>query len=244
MKNIEKGLTKIMSEVTKERATYYNQNEDQIFNYNSNKTEVQESYFNVLNKLFTNPVYTVDNSEEIIKNRRICLTNIFTERVRFLMNEKLNYIKAVFDSYGIICNTTADDIMKVDYKLFDLFTYDRYINNPISAGDCSLVILSVIYNNVMSFRDLSAETNGLKYDDLFNITNGILNIALLDLVHMFNTIYLEANEIYFPAGEIQNQQQNQESDSIAILEGEERAKALTEMGRPDLIETDVKVGRI
>lgn len=233
-------LKKIMEEVM-ERTEYYDQFKDQVVLPNATEVRPYQTYFNTLNTLFTSEAFLDDNNADIIRNRRICLVNIFSERVRFLMDEKILLITNYLEQYGIICNVTADTIRKVDYRLFELETYERYINNPRSAADCALVINSIIFNNVMDFKELSSTTNDLSYDDIFNITTNILNIALFDLVHMFNTIYLEANEIYFRAGMLKEEQSEQH---IEVLEGEERNKALIEMGREDLIESDVKIGRI
>lgn len=241
MKNLEKKLNKIMSEVD-ERTKYYDVFKDQIMLGSTQDTILKETYFNELNRLFTNSNYTEDNNEEIILNRRIILDNIFFERVKFLMDEKLNFVKNYLQHEGIFCNVTSEDVMKADYRLFELQTYYTHINGPISAGDCALLINCIIFNNIMKFRDYSVETYGTAYDDIFNITNGILSIFMLDLVHMINILYLEANQIYSPAGEITRGQE--QSVQPALLEGEERAKALIEMGRPDLIETDVKIRRI
>ena len=233
----QKELKSIMKEVT-ERSNHCDKETDQILI--NGKIETYETYFNTLNRLFTSDIYKEDNNPGIIYDRRLSLQTIFGQRVIFLLNERLEIVKNYLSNYGIICNVTASDIIKTDCRIINIDTYDRYICNPIAAGDFALIINSVIFNNVMSFRDLSYEQNGVSYKDIFEIANNILNIALLDFVHMFNLLYLEADEIYYPAGMLNEEQPEQP----ILLEGEDRAKALTEMGREDLIETDIQVGRV
>lgn len=233
----QKELKSIMKEVT-ERSNHYDKETDQILI--NGKIETYETYFNTLNRLFTSDIYKEDNNPGIIYDRRLSLQTIFGQRVIFLLNERLEIVKNYLSNYGIICNVTASDIIKTDCRIINLDTYDRYICNPVAAGDFALIINSVIFNNIMSFRDLSYEQNGVSYKDIFEITNNILNIALLDFVHMFNLLYLEADEVYYPAGILNEAQPEQ----VIALEGDERARVLTEMARPDLIETDIQVGRV
>lgn len=237
MKKLEKQLKPIMEEVLS-RGTYYSNEQDQLLI--NGQTETHRTYFNNINSLLVSDTYKEDNRNEIIYDRRKSLEAIFIERVKFMMNERLDMVKNYLSNYGIICNTTADDLIATDCRLFLLDTYDRYICNPTCAGDCALIINSVLFNNIMSFRDLSCETNNISYKDLIEISNNILNIALIDFVHMFNLLYLEADQIYYPAGMLNKEQPEK---PVAILEGEDRVKTLTEMGREDLIETDVKVGK-
>lgn len=239
-----KNLKSIMR-VVEERSSHYDMYNDMVTT--DSNCETQETYFNILNRLLPTDLYTSDNTQEIIHDRRITLRNIFVQRAIFLMDETLNFIKSSLESYGIICNTTAKDIMKYDHRMFDLDAYDRYIASPVCAGDCALLINSIIFNNVMNFRELSCEQNSLTQKELFEITNKILNIALLDLVHMFNLLYLEADAIYYPAGIMKGgpilatANINDECIDKEFLEGEEREKALKSIGREDLIDTDVKI---
>lgn len=232
-----KGLTKDL----RERTDFMEIETDQIVD-TSNNIILQETYFNQINNLIASDVFLErsNETENSLYNRRICLENIFEQRALFLLDEKLRLFKNYLNQYGIISNIKAMDIFKADYRLFKLSTYKKYIDNPISAGDCALVVNSIIFNNIMQFRETSrigiGDSDGLSYNELFNITNNLLNVFLFDLVHLFNRLYFEANEVYIPAGS------GVPPKKETILEGEERIQALKDMGREDLIDTDIKVG--
>lgn len=234
MKKLDtKGLTRDL----KERTDFMEIETDQIVD-SSNNITLHETYFNQINDLITSEVFLErsNETENSLYNRRICLENIFEQRALFLIDEKLYLLKNYLRQYGIISDITAMDILKTEYRLFKLSTYTKYIDNPISAGDCALVVNSIIFNNIMTFREMSMRESKVSYEELFNITNTLLNAFLFDLVHVFNRLYFETNEVYMPAGS------GNPIKKETILEGEERIQALKDMGREDLIDTDIKVG--
>lgn len=234
MKKLDtKGLTRDL----KERTDFMENETDQIVD-SSNNITLHNTYFNQINDLITSEVFLerTNETENSLYNRRICLENIFEQRALFLIDEKLYLLKNYLRQYGIISDITAIDIIKIEYRFFKLSTYRKYIDNPISAGDCALVVNSIIFNNIMTFREMSMRESKISYEELFNITNNLLNAFLFDLIHVFNRLYIEANEVYTPAGS------GIHTKKETILEGEERVQALKDMGREDLIETDIKVG--
>lgn len=205
---------------------------DKKIEYTSVKT-----YYNKIQNLLTSESYSsVLETPEQLYTRRRALEVIFSKRVEFILDQKISYMRSYVNQYNIYLMNISKDVKDNLPELFDITFYFNLITNPTSGFDYALALNSILYNYLF---DEIKYNNSISIDEGLNCINNFMGLALNEWMHMLNLLYLEANEVYYNAGIIQEQQQQ----NPEMLTGEERKQALIEMGRPDLIDTDIQVGR-
>lgn len=199
-----------------------------------------KTYYNTIQNLLTSESYrdVLENTEQLDTRRR-ALEIIFYKRVEFNINQKIRYMQAYLAQYDIYINHIGKEIKEMIPELFDITFYFNLMTNPTSGFDYAMALNSILYNHL--FESVRCN-NTIDFNQGLEYINRFMSLALNEWMHMLNLLYLEANEVYYKAGNasILDLKENQD----IYLHGEERKQALIEMGRPDLIDTDIMVGRI
>lgn len=198
-----------------------------------------KTYYNTIQNLLTSESYrdVLENTEQLDTRRR-ALEVIFCKRVEFNIDQKLRYMQAYLVQYGIHVNHIGKEIKQMIPELFDINFYFNLMTNPTSGFDYGIALNSILYNHLFE----SARCNNtIDFNQGLEYINRFMSLALNEWMHMLNLLYLEANEVYYKAGNASILYLKENHD--IYLHGEERKQALIEMGRPDLIDTDIMVGR-
>ena len=211
---------------------------DRVTLDNENIQEVN-TYYNDIQNLLTSEDYLNSASEpDILLPRRRALEVLFANRVEFIIRERLNIMRNYIDNYQLyfISPLVVERIKEYMPELFDITFYFNYMTNPIVASDYALAINSILYNTI--FDNIRID-NREDHNQQINSLNNFMKMSLSEFINVLNGLYLEAQEVYYNAGVLQEENNN----LTYTLTGEERKQALIEAGRPDLIDTDVKVER-
>lgn len=208
--------------------------------FNEERTSVN-TYYNHLQDLFSSKAYKSElQHESQLDARRRALEIVFRKRVEFNIMQKLEYMQVYLAQYNINIYGLELEIFNTIPELFDLRFYFNIMTNPVSGFDYSVALNSILYNHLF---DIVKYDNSMTIDEALEYVNNFMRLALNEWMHMLNLLYLEANEIYYNAGAMKLDIEIEEGAS-GFLEGDERKQALIEMGRPDLIDTDIQVGKI
>ena len=211
---------------------------DRVTLDNENIQEVN-TYYNDIQNLLTSEDYLNSASEpDILLPRRRALEVLFANRVEFIIRERLNIMRNYIDNYQLyfISPLVVERIKEYMPELFDITFYFNYMTNPIVASDYALAINSILYNTLFDNIRIDIRED---YNQEINSLNNFMKMSLSEFINVLNGLYLEAQEVYYNAGVLQEENNN----LTYTLTGEERKQALIEAGRPDLIDTDVKVER-
>ena len=211
---------------------------DRVTLDNENIQEVN-TYYNDIQNLLTSEDYLNSASEpDILLPRRRALEVLFANRVEFIIRERLNIMRNYIDNYQLyfISPLAIERIKEYMPELFDITFYFNYMTNPIVASDYALAINSILYNTI--FDNIRID-NREDHNQQINSLNNFMKMSLSEFINVLNGLYLEAQEVYYNAGVLQEENNN----LTYTLTGSERKQALIEAGRPDLIDTDVKVER-
>ena len=211
---------------------------DRVTLDNENIQEVN-TYYNDIQNLLTSEDYLNSASEpDILLPRRRALEVLFANRVEFIIRERLNIMRNYIDNYQLyfITPLVVERIKEYMPELFDITFYFNYMTNPIVASDYALAINSILYNTLFDNIRIDIRED---YNQEINSLNNFMKMSLSEFINVLNGLYLEAQEVYYNAGVLQEENNN----LTYTLTGEERKQALIEAGRPDLIDTDVKVER-
>lgn len=211
---------------------------DRVTLDNENIQEVN-TYYNDIQNLLTSEDYLNSASEpDILLPRRRALEVLFANRVEFIIRERLNIMRNYIDNYQLyfISPLAIERIKEYMPELFDITFYFNYMTNPIVASDYALAINSILYNTI--FDNIRID-NREDHNQQINSLNNFMKMSLSEFINVLNGLYLEAQEVYYNAGVLQEENNN----LTYTLTGNERKQALIEAGRPDLIDTDVKVER-
>lgn len=202
-----------------------------------------KTYYNTIQNLLTSESYrdVLENTVQLSARRR-ALQVIFHKRVEFNIDQKINYMQSYLDQYGIHSITyIGREIEEMMPELFDITFYFNLMTNPTVGFDYAMALNSILYNHLF---DSVKYNNGMSIEEGLECINRFMGLALNEWMHMLNLLYLEANEVYYNAGTIQPVPEQESQNDCRFLQGEERKQALIEMGRPDLIDTNVQVGRL
>lgn len=215
--------------------------------FNEERTSVN-TFYNHLQDLFSSKAYKSElQHESQLDARRRALEIVFRKRVEFNIIQKLEYMQVYLAQYNINIQPIYGlemEIFNTIPELFDLRFYFNIMTNPVSGFDYSVALNSILYNYLFSDVKYSVgDVNIRSIDEALECVNNFMRLALNEWMHMLNLLYLEANEIYYNAGAMKLDIEIEEGAS-GFLEGDERKQALIEMGRPDLIDTDIQVGKI
>lgn len=156
------------------------------------------TYYNDLQNLFTSGSYINAPEDDMVKMTRIRALNlIFQNRVEFNIDQKLSYMQAYLNQYGI-SNIThlKSKIVERMPELFDLNFYFTDMTNPTSGFDYALALNSLLYNHLF---DIIKYDNSMTIEEGLVYVNNFMRLALNEWMHMLNLLYLEANEIYHNA---------------------------------------------
>lgn len=211
---------------------------DRVTLDNENIQEVN-TYYNDIQNLLTSEDYLNSASEpDILLPRRRALEVLFANRVEFIIRERLNIMRNYINNYQLyfISQLAVERIKEYMPELFDITFYFNYMTNPIVASDYALAINSILYNTIFDNIRIDIRED---YNQQINSLNNFMKMSLSEFINVLNGLYLEAQEVYYNAGVLQEENNN----LTYTLTGEERKQALIEAGRPDLIDTDVKVER-
>lgn len=211
---------------------------DRVTLDNENIQEVN-TYYNDIQNLLTSEDYLNSASEpDILLPRRRALEVLFANRVEFIIRERLNIMRNYINNYQLyfISQLAVERIKEYMPELFDITFYFNYMTNPIVASDYALAINSILYNTLFDNIRIDIRED---YNQEINSLNNFMKMSLSEFINVLNGLYLEAQEVYYNAGVLQEENNN----LTYTLTGEERKQALIEAGRPDLIDTDVKVER-
>lgn len=196
--------------------------------------EEVNTYYNDIQHLLTTQEYINKSSEpDILLPRRRALEVLFANRVEFIIRERLNIMRNYIDNYQLyfISPLAIERIKEYMPELFDITFYFNYMTNPIVASDYALAINSILYNTI--FDNIRID-NREDHNQQINSLNNFMKMSLSEFINVLNGLYLEAQEVYYNAGVLQEENNN----LTYTLTGSERKQALIEMGRPDLINTN------
>lgn len=206
------------------------------------------TYYNTLQNLFTANSYksSIECESQLDARRRV-LEIAFQKRVEFNIAQKLDFMFVYLRQYNINMYPIGGirtEIKKVIPEIFELGFYFDLITNPVTGYDYAVALNTILYNTLFyEAKYLCEEENMGNFQQIVECLNRFMELTLKEWMHMLNLLYLEANEIYYNAGNIKLDIEEQYKAS-GFLEGDERKQALIEMGRPDLIDTDIQVGKI
>lgn len=221
-------LTKV--DYTIDRVTFDDKNIEEV-----------NTYYNDIQNLLTSENYlNCASNEEILIPRRRSLEVLFYNRVEFILRRRIELMDSYLSKYGLFLSYTVVKTIKEQLpELFDITFYFSYMNNPITASDYALALNSIIYNYTFNTIEYEHIDDPQQAREKVELLNNFMKMSLNEFVLILNGLYLEANEVYYnagiPAPEVDH--------GIEFLTGKEREQVLIELGRPDLIDTDIKVGR-
>lgn len=221
-------LTKV--DYTIDRVTFDNKNIEEV-----------NTYYNDIQNLLTSEDYLncAYNEDKLIPRRR-SLEVLFDNRVEFILDRRIELMDSYLSNYGLFLSVAVVKIIKEQLpELFDITFYFNYMNNPITASDYALALNSIIYNYIFDIIRYDYMDEPQQAREKVELLNNFMKMSLNEFVLILNGLYLEANEVYYNAGILAPEV----DPNIEFLTGEEREQVLIELGRPDLIDTDIKVGR-